>query len=239
MDKEQAIKFLSCITAIVQDGQIVVKDKHAIVSHSDTSNVAYIRCESTFDIVDGTFGLEFARLLTATNSAKSKVVNYNFDKSDYNIQYDKTKHNFAGLNLSTLPTIRPDLNPDFPCVVELDKAEFNDIMSVMEKNNDAQQNDLTKIMVAYDGKTIKFRVQQDERDFVEREIELMSVEKGTGQKFVSYYPMDFLIRISNAVKKLNTTSLSIGFGNDSPIMIKAKDEVVDVKYMIAPRIDPE
>jgi hypothetical protein len=238
MDKDNVLKFLSCIIAIVQDGQLVVKNKVGVVSHSDTSNVALVRCTSEFDLPDGTYGLEFGRIFTATNSAKGKIVDFIFDKGDYSVKYEKTKHNFAGLNLATLPSIRPTLSPQFGCIMELDKGEFNDIISVMERNIDAQKNDLMKITISYNGKLLKLRVQQDERDFVEREFELTSVEKGVGEKFSSDYPMDFLIRISNAVKKLKTETITLCFGNEFPLMVKAKDEIVEVEYMVAPRVDP-
>ena len=237
MDKDNLLKFLGCLVATVQEGQVVVKDQMATVSHSDTSNVSLVRCTGAFEVPDGTYGMEFDRLISAISSSKSKDVEIKFDKTDYTVTYEKSKHNFAGLSLATMPTIRPKLNIPFTCVVELDKAEFNDIISAMEKNTNPQKNDLMKVMVSYDGKLLKFRVEEDERNYMEREFELTSVQKGEGEKFKSFYPMDFLIGISNAIKKIKTETVEICFGEAMPMMIKAKDVDVDVEYMIAPRID--
>lgn len=239
MDKDNTLKFLNCLTAIIQEGQVVVKNKVATVSHSDTSNVSLVRCSAAFDVPDGTYGMEFDRLVTAISSAKSKTIEITFDKTDYTVKYEKSKHNFAGLNLATMPSIRPKLDIPFQCIMELDKSEFNDIISTMEKNTNPQKNDLIKVMVSYNGKLLKFRVEEDARNYLEREFELTSVEKGEGQSFKSFYPMDFLIAMNNAIKKIQTETVTLCFGEAMPIMIKAKDNEVDVEYMIAPRIDPE
>ena len=42
MEKENILKFLSCITAMVNDGVLVVKNKLATVSHSDAANIAMV-----------------------------------------------------------------------------------------------------------------------------------------------------------------------------------------------------
>lgn len=239
MEKEHVTKFLACLIALLRDGQVVVKNKIATVSHTDGANVAMVYCNTSLDIPDGTYGFEFDRLYTALNSSKSKEVNIKFDNSNYTVTYDKTKQNFSLINLGSLSPIRPKLEKELPCVVELDRLEFNDIISVIEKNTTAQKNDLVKITVSYNGAILKFRVEEDSRNFLEREFDLISVTKGAGQQFLSHYPLDYIININGAIKKLNTESISLCFGTDTPLMIKAKDDDVEVEYFVAQRIDPE
>lgn len=239
MEKENIVKFLSAITAVITDGQLVVKDKVATISHSDIANIAMIRCTSAFDAPDGTYGLEFDRLLTGITSAKTKTLDLSFGKSDYTVTYEKTKIGFAQLNLGTLPSIRPKLEIQFPCEVDLSKDEFSEVISVMEKNLNAQKNDIMKLQVTHCKDGVKFRVDTDSRNFIEREVPIIKTTKGADETFVSYYPMDYVINISSALKKLGNTSITLCFGNDMPIMIKAGDEVVDVEYFIAQRVDAE
>jgi len=236
MDKNIVNKFLSCITAITTDGVLVVKNKTVTVSHSDGANIAMVRCQTMLDIPDGSYGVEYDKLLTAIKSTKCKDVGFEFTKSDYILTYETTRHNFAALNVATLQPIRPPVNIDWGCEIDIDVNEFIEIISVMEQNINSQKNELAKITVSYDG-VLKFRAEEDIRNFVERDVSTIAIQKGAGGSFKSAYPMSIIASINTAIRKLNTKTVTICFDNDMPACLKLHDEDVTVEYIIAPRIE--
>lgn len=237
MEKEQLVKFLSCLVAIVNDGQLVIKNKNAVVSHTDSANIAMVYCQTPFDIIDGTFGVEFDRMLSAIKTAKSKTVDIILEQSTGAIKYDKTKHNFSLLNVKTLQPIRPKIEKEYPCIIEFSKEEFNDIITVAATTINIQKNEIANILLSYDKDCLKFRAEETKTNYVEREVTVISTEKGMGNTYMCNYPMYYIVAISDALKKLNTESIQICFGNAMPIMIKAKDEDIEVEYFVAERND--
>jgi hypothetical protein len=90
--------------------------------------------------------------------------------------------------------------------------------------------------VSYDG-VLKFRAEEDIRNFVERDVSTIAIQKGAGGSFKSAYPMSIIASINTAIRKLNTKTVTICFDNDMPACLKLHDEDVTVEYIIAPRIE--
>lgn len=242
MKREVLTKFFTAISELVSVGLLVVENKKALVSHSDIANVAMVYATGELDVADGSYGVEFNRILTAVKAGE-KDVKLSLGKETHVISYGKTKHNMPSIVISTLPTARPRIFETIPfqCEMELDKDEFVSIVSTIEKNVNPQQNEFVKIMLQYDGKVLTIRTADDPRDFVERTFELISVEKGSGEKFTSFYPFDYMRIFAKAFKELDCKTIKLCFGNDLPAYMAGKDSStgIVVEYSLAPRIDQE
>jgi hypothetical protein len=240
MKKDSLHKFFTACAGVTQLGQIAFKDDTATMTHSDLANVCVGHIIGTgFDVADGTFGLEFGRIVTLCNAIKSKEVEFTVSKDLISIRFEKTNKTFAPLNLDTLPTIRPNImeKMEFPCKVDVDKNEFVDIISVIEKTTGIEKNSSCKIAVSYDGKNLSLKTMDDPRDYIERIFEIISTESGNGNIYASCFSFDYLLQFSSVFKKLESDTLTIGLGNDSPMVYTISDVDININYLLAPRID--
>lgn len=243
MEKKELVKFFSLPSGLCSIGVLTVKDNKAEISHTDTSNVAYVRCLAPFTSSDGQYGMEFGRVLTALKGAEKEVkLTFNVAKGVYTIQYGKTKHNLPTLDICTLPVVRPHAyeNKEFPCIMELETVEFISIIETIKRNSNPQENEFIKVLVQYkEGELTLKMITSDPRDFVERSFELISVEKGRDGKYESLFSYDYMKIFSDALKELGCKSIRLCLGKDMPLYISAKDEStgIEVDYMLAPRIE--
>lgn len=243
MGKKELVKFFSMFAELCSVGVLTVKDGVGEVSHSDPAGIAYVHSSANIDFPDGSYGLEFGRILTALKGA-DKEVKFLFEpkRGSYVISYGKTRHNLPTLVISTLPTVRPRIyeNREFPCIVELETVEFISIIETIKRNSNPQENEFIKVLVQYKGNELTLKMATSEpRDFVERSFELISVEKGGDGEYDSLFSYDYMRIFSNALKELGCKTIKFYFGKDMPLYISAKDEStgIEVDYVLAPRIE--
>jgi len=244
MRKETLTKFFAACGNLAPDGQITVIGNKAVSSHADTSSVAmfYVECNE-FTAPDGVFGVDFAKVETFISSMKEDSGTFDIKEKEQKIvvKFGKTTRSLSLLNLSTLRPIRPRISQKMPftCKIEVDKGEFVDIISVMEKGFSAQPNALSKIEIGYNGKELYVKTSDDPVDFTERSFEVTSVEAGKGDTFKSFYPFDYLKAFSKIFKKVNSDTLCIAFGNNMPLLCTMRDDDVTVEYLLAQMVEQE
>ncbi len=239
MKLETLHKYFSACEIIVPSGQFTVTDKVVTMLHSDTGGVSIgkVICKD-FTVPDGVYGLEAGRLVNLLGVIKSKEVELELSKDKIIIKFEKTKKSFSPLALATLPKIRPNVfeKAQFPCKIEVDKAEFADIVNIIDKTTGVEQNGSIKVSMHYDGKCLSIKTEDDPRDFIERAFEITSVELGKGEQFISFYPFAYLKDFAKIFKKINSDIITVSFGNETPLVALIKDDDVDVSYMLAQMI---
>lgn len=239
MKTSKLYKFFTACASVVKNGQMTVSQNHCIVSHSDIANVCVGIITTDLEVQDGTYGLEFDRLYNLLGVVKSKDCEFTLTKDSTVVKFEKTKKTFPPLEVSVLPSIRPNIMEkiNFPCRVEVDKNEFIDIINVIDKTTGVEKNGSIKIKVSYNGKELSIATADDPRDFVERAFEITSVETGKGDQFTSFYPFDYMKNMASVFKKIDAETLVLAFGNDMPIAFIISDEEVSLSYLLAQRVD--
>lgn len=239
MKREKLLKFFTACAAIAPDGQITFKDGQASMAHTCTAGVSlgYIKADG-FDVPDGIYGLNIDKIKNFIAVVKNKEGDFNLTEKSLSIKFE-LKRTMRNIALGTLRPIRPYVveNMTFPCKIEIDKTEFISIIDGIDKTMDVQNNTNSKIELSFNGKELNVKTADNIDDCIERPFEIISVEKGKGEKFVSYYPYDYLKNFSGVFKKIDSSSISLSFGNGSQLLFNIKDDDVDIEYVLAPIVE--
>lgn len=237
MDKNELQKFLSAVTAVVQEGQLTVTDGIAVVAHTDQSNVSMVETKIPLTGDNGVYGVDFKKLLTAVNTCKGKDVELELG-SPIKLKCGRIKHQHSSLALSTLQPIRKVPNVPFACILGVDTNEFFEIFDAIGKISDSEKNEHISIDFIFDGKNLNVKTTNDPVDFIEQTFTITDIELGKGEKFTSRYSFDFIREFVSAIKKFKVENIQISFGNDLPLRIVIKD-TVEVCFLLAQRIERE
>lgn len=238
MKKDKLVKFFLACRNLAPDGQVTITSNKAVSSHTDSSGVVmfYVECND-FTSPDGVFGIDFLKVETFISSMKEDSGSFDIIEKEQKIitKFGKTSRSLPLLTLATLRPIRPRISQkmSFTCKIEVDKNEFMDIISVIDKGLGGQPNALAKVEVGYNGKELYIKTSDDPVDFVERHFEVTSVETGKGDVFKSFYPFYFIKEFAKVFKKIDSDVLCISFGNDMPMMCTMGDDDVLVEYLLA------
>lgn len=237
MDKTELQKFLSGITAVVQDGQLTLTDGIAVVSHTDLSNVAMVSTSSTMSGDNGVYGVDFGKLLTAVNTCKGKDTELTLGQV-IKLKCGRINHQHASLNTATLPKIREMPAVPFKCVLDIDAEEWFEVIEAIAKTSEAEKNEHVTVFLVFDGGNLSIKTANDPVDFIEQTFTIADIELGKGEKFKSKYSFDFIREFTSALKKFKLDNITISFGNNLPLKITVKD-TIKLEYLLAQRIEDE
>lgn len=238
MKKDTLIKIFSACAGITHDGQLTVKNNNVSFSHSDTSGVSMGCIEFGLNAPDGVYGIDFNKVNGFLGAVKEKEGDITVEKSRLVLKFG-AKRVIPHLVVSTLKPIRPRISEKmtFTCKVEVDKNEFIDIINIIDKSLASEQNSVPKIEIGYNGKNVYVKTVDDPVDYTEKPFEIISIEEGRGDTFTSFYPFDYLREFASVFKKVNSDSLQMWFGDDSPIVFRIKDDDISIEYLLAQMVD--
>jgi len=239
MKREKLLKFFTACAAVAPDGQITFTNGQAFMAHTCTAGVSlgYIKANG-FDVENGIYGLDIEKIKNFIAIVKNPEGEFNLTTKSLSVKFE-LKRTMRNIVIETLRPIRPYVveNMQFPCKIEIDKNEFISIIDGIDKTMGVQANTNAKIELSFDGKELNVKTADNIDDCIERPFEIISVEKGKGEQFVSYYPHDYLKNFSGVFKKINSSSVSLSFGNSSQLLFNIKDDDVDIEYVLAPIVE--
>jgi len=232
MDRQELENQLTLITAITPDGVITMKDGVAIVSHTDTANVSVVYNVFKLPFADGQYGVDFEKLLSLIKAYKTKEIDIALTEKMISLRSGSIKNRIQSLNVSVMPKVRPKMETPLPCIVEIETAEILEVVSFVEKVSDTSKNDYLGAGFVFDGTNLSFECL--DADDTKRTFEIAQVLAGSGTKYQSLYPFDYLRTIVKAIGKVNGKGkMKISIGNNTPCRIESDD----VTYVIANRME--
>lgn len=238
-DRKLLSMFFESIISLTGEGMLHIKKDYMIFTSVDAANVALISAkfyQSFPEEVD--IAVDILKLKSTINAITSKKVTLTIGK-DIHIKGGKVERDVRSLTEATLKK-EPSLPTlQFPVVIEVPNVDFIEIIEAIDKMGTSEGSLPIAICFEYDGKNLVIHCENDIKEITKSEFDTISTEKGKGEKHKSYFSFDYILDITKTLKKLNSDNIVVSIGTNIPFKIEIKNEIMEICWFLAPRVEKE